>query len=61
MLNKNDKLIQIRLYSPHKCDFIYERENGSRYVQRKLDETIYYELHQIGDTTDWNVGEVISS
>ena len=60
MLNKSDKLIQVRLYSPHKCDFIYERENGTRYVHRKLEETAFYELHQVDDTANWIVGEIIN-
>lgn len=60
MVNKTDKVIQVRLYSPHKCDFIYEREDGTRYIHRKLDEEAFYELHRVSeDSTDWSIGEKI--
>ena len=37
MLNKNDKVLEMRLYSPHKCDFICEREDGTHYLYVKCD------------------------
>jgi len=55
MLNKTDKVIEARLYSPHKCDFICEREDGTHYVYIKRDWTGYYELHRNGD--GWIYGE----
>lgn len=30
-----DDLIEVRLYSPHVCDFIYRREDGSYYADRR--------------------------
>ncbi len=45
MLNKNDKIIKARLYSPHKCEYICERVDGTHYVYRRLGEDEYYELH----------------
>ena len=57
MLNKNDKVLEIRLYSPHKCDFMCEREDGTRYLFRRLDEDSYWEL--IKTDTGWVYGEQI--
>lgn len=57
MVNKNDKVIQLRLYSPHKCDFIYEREDGTRYIHRKLDEEAFYELNKTDE--GWVFGDKI--
>lgn len=36
MEDEKDRLIELRLYSPHKCDFIYERENKTRYAVRQV-------------------------
>jgi hypothetical protein len=57
MLNKNDKVLEVRLYSPHKCDFMCEREDGTRYLFRRLDEDSYWEL--IKTDTGWVYGEQI--
>jgi hypothetical protein len=57
MLNKNDKVLEVRLYSPHKCDFMCEREDGTRYLFRKLDENSYWEL--VKTDTGWVYGEQI--
>ena len=57
MVNKTDKVIQVRLYSPHKCDFIYEREDGTRYIHRKLDEQTFYELNKTDE--GWVLGDKI--
>ena len=57
MLNKNDKVLEMRLYSPHKCDFICEREDGTHYVYIKRDWTGYYELYKNDD--GWIFGEEI--
>lgn len=57
MLNKNDKVIELRLYSPHKCDFICEREDGTYYLYVKRDWIGYYELHRNGK--QWICGEKI--
>ena len=44
MLNLKDKIIEARLYSPHKCEFICEREDGTHYVYRRLGKDEYYNL-----------------
>ena len=60
MLNKSDKLIHVLLYSPHKCEFIYEREDGTRYTHRKLDEEGVYEIYKNPDNPkEWLIGEKI--
>jgi len=60
MLDIKDKLIQVKLYSPHKCEFICEREDGTHYVYRRLDDEEYYQLHlnPTGETK-WLWGEKI--
>jgi hypothetical protein len=35
MQNKSDKLVELKLYSPHECDFIYVREDGTSYALRQ--------------------------
>ena len=62
MLNPKDKIIQARLYSPHKCEYVCERENGTHYVYRRLGEEEYYELHPnpTGETK-WLWGDRIQS
>jgi hypothetical protein len=57
MLNKNDKVLEMRLYSPHKCDFICKREDGTHYLYVKCDWTGYYEVHREGN--QWICGEKI--
>ncbi len=57
MLNKNDKVLEVRLYSPHKCDFVCEREDGTHYVFMRRDEQSYYELHKQDD--GWIFGNKI--
>lgn len=59
MLNKNDKLIRLNLNSPHVCDFIYEREDGTYYAYRKNHEEWYQELTKVGD--QFITGEVIKT
>ena len=60
MLDLKDKIIGARLYSPHKCEFICEREDGTHYVYRRLDDEEYYQLHlnPTGETK-WLWGEKI--
>ena len=55
MLNK--KVLEVRLYSPHKCDYLCEREDGTRYLFRRLDEDSYWEV--IKTDTGWVYGEQI--
>lgn len=57
MLNKTDKVLEVRLYSPHKCDYVCEREDGTHYVFMRRGEDSYYELHKQGD--GWIFGEKI--
>ena len=57
MLNKNDKVLEVRLYSPHKCDFVCEREDGTHYVFMRRDEQSYHELHK--QDNGWILGEKI--
>ena len=59
MLNKNDKVLEMRLYSPHKCDFICEREDGTYYVLMRRDEDVYYELYKNQEQDGWIYGEKI--
>ena len=61
MLNLKDKIIEARLYSPHKCEFICERGDGTHYVYRRLDDEEYYELqpNPTGETK-WLWGEKIN-
>jgi hypothetical protein len=57
MLNKNDKILEVRLYTPHKCDYICEREDGTHYVFMRRGEDSYWEL--TGDVNQWFFGEKI--
>jgi hypothetical protein len=57
MLNKNDKILEVRLYTPHKCDYICEREDGTHYVFMRRGEDSYWELN--GDVSQWFFGEKI--
>jgi hypothetical protein len=57
MLNKNDKILEVRLYSPHKCDYICEREDGTHYVFMRRGEDSYWGL--IKTDTGWIFGEKI--
>ncbi len=57
MLNKTDKVLEVRLYSPHKCDFICERQDGTYYVLMRRGEDCYHELHKQG--AGWVFGEKI--
>lgn len=60
MLNKNDKVIEVRLYSPHIADFIFERENGTHYVMIKRHDVDYYELNtNPTQETKWTFGNKI--
>lgn len=47
MLNKSDKLIKLLLNSPHVCDYIYQREDGSYYAHRKNHDEWYQELTKV--------------
>lgn len=51
---ENDKLIELRLYSPHKCDFIWQREDGSYYAiqQKSGKDREVVEVEK--DDTEWN-------
>jgi hypothetical protein len=57
MLNKNDKILEVRLYSPHKCDYVCEREDGTYYVFMRRSEDSYWELN--GTKNQWTWGEKI--
>lgn len=57
MLNKNDKVLEVRLYSPHKCDFVCESVDGTYYVFMRRDGNSYWQLHKNGD--EWVFGEEI--
>ncbi len=57
MLEKTDKLIQLLLYSPHVCDFIYEREDGTFYAQRKNHNEWYQKVTKVDD--QWVFGDRI--
>jgi hypothetical protein len=50
-------VLEMRLYSPHKCDFICKREDGTHYLYVKCDWTGYYEVHREGN--QWICGEKI--
>jgi len=60
MLNPNDKMIKVHLYSSHICDFLYEREDGSHYVHMKRETESFVELlpNPTGETR-WVHGETI--
>jgi hypothetical protein len=60
MLDKKDKIITAKLYSPHVCDYICEREDGSRYIMVRRHDDEYWELvpNPSGET-EWMYGERI--
>jgi len=55
MLEKTDNLIEVILYSPHVCDFIYQREDGTYYAQRKNHGEWYQNV--IKDGENWTFTE----
>lgn len=55
MLNKLDKVIEVRLYSPHKCDYVCQREDGTFYVFMRRGEDCYHELYKTSD--GWILGD----
>ena len=60
MLNETDKVVEVRLYSPHVCDFVYEREDGTYYVHMSHEESKYFELHiNPSKETKWILGEMV--
>ena len=60
MLNKDDKIIEAKLYTPHVCDYICERTDGTHYVMMKRHDDEYWELvpNPTGETR-WLWGEKI--
>ena len=60
MLSKNDKLLEVRLYSPHKCDYICEREDGTHYVFMRRGEDTYRQLHKNKTGDGWIYGKQIN-
>ena len=60
MLNKNDKIIRAKLYTPHVSDFVCERMDGTHYLMMSRHETEYYELlpNPTG-ATEWIWGKKI--
>ena len=44
MLHNTDKMVVAKLFSPHKCEFVYQREDGTHYVQKRLGTEEYWEL-----------------
>lgn len=55
MMNKSDKVIEVRLYSPHKCDYVCQREDGTFYVFMRRGEDCYHELYKTSD--GWILGD----
>jgi hypothetical protein len=52
---KSDKVVELFLYSPHVCDFVFQREDQSYYLHRKDGEVSYYELTK--GETGWVIGK----
>ena len=42
---ETDKLIKLYLDSPHHGTWIWEREDGTHYAQRRYGEVTYYNVH----------------
>ena len=59
MLKKTDKLIELLLYSPHVSDFIYQREDGSHYAQRRNHGEVYTEATKVDGK--WIFGATINN
>lgn len=59
MLNKSDKLIRLNLNSPHVCDFIYQREDGTLYAQRRNHGEWYQEI--VSENDQWIFGNIIET
>ena len=60
MLSKKDKLIEVRLYTSHICDYVCEREDGTFYVYMCRKEKKYHELYKTDTGTGWILGEQIN-
>lgn len=54
-----DKLIELILYTPHVSDFIYQRENGTYYADRRNHGQSFIEVTK-GDA-GWIFGEIIQN
>ena len=59
MLKKTDKLVQLLLYNPHVCDFIYQREDGTYYADRRNHGQSYIEVTKVDN--DWIFGATINN
>ena len=47
MINKDDKVVELKLYTSHDTDYIYERPDGTRYVhQKRKNSSAIYELNE---------------
>lgn len=47
MIEKHDKIVLMKLYTSNESDFIYERPDGTRYVQQKRkNSSQFYELNE---------------
>jgi hypothetical protein len=58
MLEKTDKLVQLLLYNPHVCDFIYQRDDGTYYADRRDHGQCYVEVTKVDD--QWVFHKVIT-
>ena len=46
---KKDQLIELLLYSPHVCDFIWQRPDGTCYADRRNHGQEYIEVAKVND------------
>lgn len=49
-MESEDRMIEVRLYSPHQCDFIYQRPDNSYYALRQDKKRYIVELEKDGNS-----------
>lgn len=54
---KTDKLVELILYTPHVCDFIWQRPDGTYYADRRNHGQTYIDVKKIDDK--WVFGDII--
>lgn len=54
---KKDQLVEVFLYNPHVCDFIWQRPDGTYYADRRNHGQMYVDVQKIDGK--WEFGAMI--
>lgn len=56
---KKNQLVELLLYNPHVCDFIWQRPDGTYYADRRNHGQEYVEVTKVNN--QWVFGHTIDS